>query len=297
MEHNSTLEPDLAQPPKSYQGLSGEDVRSLAERELDATLQLLAERARYLCGASGVSIGLREGTAIICRASAGPSAIEPGSRIWTDSGLMGESVRLGQILHCGDMSGEIWRQLGIRSAMVGPLVRRGKTVGAFELLAERAHAFEESDVATLRRLSEMTLTALENFDAACRDCQDTDGSRAEAKPSETKSEIEVAVTASTALTAIPELRPQLAIALKNDQPQQDESRPLNVHQCQGCGFPISLSRTLCLDCEESQNSEGSLAPAHLFMVRESGWLQSHLYTVGTLFVAALTVALLVLKLK
>jgi len=300
MARHSILEPNPAQPAGKPQSFSREDATSptvLAERDLYATLQLLAERARYLCGASGVSIALRDGRAMICRASAGPSAMELGSRIRIDSGLIAESLRVRQILRCDDaerdprLSRETWQRIGIRSAMLGPLVRLDETVGIFELLADRTSAFDDRDITTLQRLSDMTLTALENFAH--------DNSRIEASSAAPKLELAIDAPASPELTAIPATVPaalQLAPTLRNDHPPQNEPLPLNVHQCRGCGFPVSLSRTLCLDCEESQSSEG-LTPTHLFAVREPGWLQSHLYTMGTLFIAALTVALLVLKFR
>jgi len=266
---------------------SGKSPEAMAERDLEATLQLLAERARYLTGASGASILLRSGAAVICRASVGPSALELGSRLPVDSGLMGESLRLGQILRCDNAendsfaSSESWRELGIRSVMVGPLVREGNAVGVFELVAERPHAFEERDVATLQRLSEMILTALEHFDAASHPLAETASSKREETPARESESVAVAAAETTVASAIP-------------------SEVLKVQRCQACGFPVSESRTLCLDCEEAQSPEQGPALAflgHLSAVGEPGWLQSNLYTMGTLFIAALTVALLVLKLK
>jgi hypothetical protein len=266
----------------------------IAERDLGATLQLLAERARYLTGASGVSIGLRSGAAVVCQASTGVSARELGSQFPLDSGLVGESLRFHRISRCDDAQKDVrtnrenWRERGIRSAMVGPLVREGEAVGAFELLAERPCAFEERDVATLQRLSEMTLTALEHFDAASRPLAEASSSKGE-ETTATENESGVAVAA-----------PQVVPVLRNNPPGPEPSSVCNIQTCQACGFPVSESRTLCLDCEEAQFSAQSLAPAvlgYLSAAAEPGWLQSHLYTMGTLFIAALTVALLVLKLR
>ncbi len=276
---------------------SDEPPGAMAERDLEATLQLLAERARYLTGASGASILLRFGTAVVCRASAGPSALDLGSQFAVDSGLMGESLRLHQILRCDDtekqsrVGGETWRELGIRSVMIAPLVHGGEAVGVFELLADRAHSFEERDVATLQRLSEMILTALEHFDAARRPLTEASSSKRKQTPaSESESGVAVTSVAPSAVLA--------KSALATPKPQA--APVFQVQTCRACGFPVSESRTLCLDCEEAEGSEHGLTPAflgHLSAVHKPGWLQSHLYTVGTLFIAALTVALLVLKLR
>jgi GAF domain-containing protein len=123
----------------------------MAQRDLDATLQLLAERAQYITGASGAAIALREGENMICCASAGPSAPELGTHLQIDSGLSAESVRTRKILHCDDaendprVNRESCRAFGIASVAVMPLARGEEVYGVFELLAGRPRAFEERD--------------------------------------------------------------------------------------------------------------------------------------------------------
>ena len=150
----------------------------MAQRDLEAALQLLAERAQYITGASGAAIALLEGSEMICRASAGPSAPELGAEVQMKSGLTGESVRTRQVLRCDDaetdsrVNRESCRALGIKSVMVVPLVREQEVIGVFELLADRANAFEERDVTALERLAEMVQTGLEHADAAKRALQE-----------------------------------------------------------------------------------------------------------------------------
>jgi putative methionine-R-sulfoxide reductase with GAF domain len=152
----------------------GKSLTEMAQRDLNATLQLLAERAQYITGASGAAIALREGENMVCRASAGASAPELGSHLQIDSGLSAESVRTRQTLHCDDaendprVNRESCRALGIASVVVMPLVRDEEVYGVFELLAGRLRAFEERDFIALQRLSEMIQTALEHSDAARR---------------------------------------------------------------------------------------------------------------------------------
>ena len=55
---------------------SGKSLTEMAQRDLDAALQLLAERAQYITGASGAAIALLDEDEMICRASTGPSAPE-----------------------------------------------------------------------------------------------------------------------------------------------------------------------------------------------------------------------------
>src|SRR5579863_9440102 len=102
----------------------------LAQRDLDAALQLLAERAHYITAASGAAIALRRGehNDMLCRASAGSNAPDLGALLSMDYGLSGESVRTRQVLRCDDaerdprVNREVCRQLGIASVVVMPIV-------------------------------------------------------------------------------------------------------------------------------------------------------------------------------
>jgi GAF domain-containing protein len=152
----------------------GKSLSEMAQRDLDATLQLLVERALYITGASGTAIALRDGGQMVCCATAGPSAPDIGTHLQIDSGLSAECVRTRQTLHCDDaendtrVNRESCRALGIKSVVVMPLVRGDEVYGVFELLAGRANAFEERDFIALQRLSEMIQTALDLAEAARR---------------------------------------------------------------------------------------------------------------------------------
>src|SRR6266478_2587160 len=169
----------------------GKSLSEMAQRDLDATLQLLAERAQYITGASGAAIALREGENMICCASAGPSAPELGTHLQIDSGLSAESVRTRKILHCDDaendprVNRESCRAFGIASVAVMPLARGEEVYGVFELLAGRPRAFEERDFLALQRLSEMIQTALEHAEAARRAETEWGGTPAAAAKGET----------------------------------------------------------------------------------------------------------------
>lgn len=152
----------------------GKSLSQMAQRDLDATLQLLVERAQYITGASGAAIALRQGDTMVCCASSGASAPELGAHLQIDSGLSAESVKTRQVLHCDDadndprVNRESCRALGIASVVVMPLVRGEEVYGVFELLSGRPRAFEERDFVALNRLAEMIQTAVEHADAARR---------------------------------------------------------------------------------------------------------------------------------
>src|SRR5246127_4813711 len=146
----------------------GKSLAEMAERDLTATLQLLAERAQYITGASGAAIALRDHEEMVCRASAGSSAPEVGAQLQINSGLSGESGRTRQTLRSDDATtdGRVNREsceaLGIRSVVVMPLLRGDDVIGVFELFSDKANAFEARDLTALERMGVMVHTALEH---------------------------------------------------------------------------------------------------------------------------------------
>jgi GAF domain-containing protein len=265
-----------------------------AQRDLEAALQLLAERAQYVTGASGASIALREGGEMVCRASAGPAAPEVGVEIET-SGLMAESIRTCQLVRCEHAQGdprvnrESCLELGVESAMVMPLLREQEVVGIFELVADRKSAFDESDVAALARLADMAITAIEHAAAAQRSLPEVSQAEREQALSEKLAPVEPA----RLIEEDRELPPTTA------EPQASVSAEVaQIGSCESCGFPVSQGRTLCVDCEQAgRSAEGKPALFSLTAGKEESWFQAHSYTIGTLVIAALTIALLALKLR
>lgn len=146
----------------------GQSLGEMAQRDLDAALQLLANRAQYITGASGAAIALRrDGMAdMLCRASTGTNAPELGALLSTEFGLSGESVRTKRALRCDDaerdarVNREVCRQLGIASVVVMPVVNDDQVLGVFELFSGKANAFGERDLTAIQRLSEMVETAV-----------------------------------------------------------------------------------------------------------------------------------------
>ena len=301
---------------------SGKSLTEMAQRDLEAALQLLAERAQYITGASGAAIALLEESEMICRASAGPSAPELGAEVQVKSGLTGESVRTRQVLRCDDaetdmrVNRESCRALGIKSVMVVPLVREQEVIGVFELFADRANAFEARDVTALERLAEMVQTGVEHAEAAKRALQEIAAKNEQAvaeqkeqkqsEPAPVSAEPEKSVVAAVA--SVPETKAQETPALK-PEPTEPVRTPVldKIRKCEACGFPVSEGRTLCLDCEATRFSGDSPAPlaggqAPAFLAKfenrkEQGWLGSHIYTIGTVLIIVLTVVLIVLRLR
>src|SRR4029077_18034437 len=136
------------------------------ELNLEPGINIIAERAQSLTGATGAAIALRTGAEIVCRARSGRTAPDLGVHLQTDSGLSAECVRTGEILLCHDaelnprVDLASCRRLGARSILVAPLRHFRKTLGLFEVLSATPYAFDSRDVATMQLLSSVMVAAM-----------------------------------------------------------------------------------------------------------------------------------------
>jgi putative methionine-R-sulfoxide reductase with GAF domain len=279
----------------------GESPAVAARRDLEAALQLLAERAQYLTGASGAAIALRDGGEMVCRASSGSAAPEVGVEIETDSALTAESIRTRRLVRFNPakvdsrIKRENSHELGVKSAMVMPLLREHEVAGVFEVVSDRESAFEEHDVATLMRLADLALTAVDHADAAQRTLPEI----SEAERDQVVPEKELAARDAAESIQVDQELPSTAA----EAPASGSAEITQIGRCEACGFPVSQGRTLCVDCEqagrstEDKSTGGAAAFSALTaMGREESWVQAHSYTIGTLVIAVLTIVLLALKL-
>jgi GAF domain-containing protein len=309
----STLASEKTFTEKTPRFPGEDDGRSLAEvaqNDLDAALQLLADRAQYITGASGAAIALRRGehADMLCRATAGLNAPELGSLLSMEYGLSGESVRTGRSLRCDDaerdprVNREGCRQLGIASVLIMPIISDRQVLGVFELFSGKPHAFDERDVSALQRLGEMVETAVKHAIAAQAPAVGFTPSHHLAAE-EKRRVVIAAVPQATSRTQVTAAKPALAkevLPLQKDAPEKDvpkvvptevrevaaaaapsTTKPLfwsaamraqgnspasekaaepvtvppvlrKLPKCGACGFPVSLGRTFCVECEEKQ---------------------------------------------
>ncbi|MGC2197104.1 MAG: GAF domain-containing protein [Terriglobales bacterium] len=137
-----------------------------SELDLEPGINIIAERAQSLTGATGAAIALRNGSEIVCRARAGRTAPDLGVHLQTDSGLSAECVRTGEILLCHDAETNprvdlaSCRRLGARSILVAPLRHYRRTLGVFEVLSATPYAFDHRDVSTMQLLSSVMVAAM-----------------------------------------------------------------------------------------------------------------------------------------
>jgi hypothetical protein len=235
------------------------DLVLTARVELYACLQLLAARARFVTGATWAAIALHEGSKFIYRAAVGEHAPEIGGEA---------NLKPGDAL-------ELHPNVQARGKfLVARVAGNGKTEGVFQLVSGRAE-FSQDEIDSIVRLAEMVSTALEHMHAA--------------EHSE-----EVILTAASE-------RLQREIARSWHAPEGPEVStyrnsksvephvPASVRTCEGCGFPVSHGRNICVDCEE----RGGARSSRLFTPEaHESWINAHGYTVASLLVSALAAAIL-----
>ena len=134
--------------------------------DLEPAINVIAERAQALTGATGAAIALRKGDEIVCRARTGRTAPDLGVRLQTDSGISAECVRTGEVVLCNDAEKNprvdlaSCHRLGVRSILAAPLRHFRRTLGVFEVLSAAPYAFNDRDVATMQLLSGMMVAAI-----------------------------------------------------------------------------------------------------------------------------------------
>jgi hypothetical protein len=144
-----------AREARSGRTLGSDEVWELEQFVLDEVLHLVAERAMAITDADGIAIALGEGDAIICRASVGDIAPDPGARLNPQSGFSGACFRSGQIIRCDDAETDprvdvkACRRLETRSMVAVPLLGQQSVIGVIEAFSHDAYAFIDSDVRSL----------------------------------------------------------------------------------------------------------------------------------------------------
>jgi hypothetical protein len=263
--------------PESDPGLPGFlSLRESAALEFQASVQLLAERARFLTRADGVAVALKQGGQFVYCAAAGDSAPETGTTADVTRHPLGECIQTGRAVRL------VVERISDEAASEGshlavPLLRDGEVAGFLELLPGVC-TFEDADIETATRLSAMVSTALDHLEAA----ENTDSLISELK--------QTPPPAGPVLWHAPEGAPEPAAA------DSHPSIPVELHACTSCGFPVSGGRSRCVDCEERHQDTPALDPrrsAEMFAPgNQESWISAHGYTIASLLVTALTAAII-----
>jgi hypothetical protein len=234
-----------------------------ARVELYACLQLLADRARFITGATWAAIALHEGADFIYCAAAGNSAPVIGSALDV------RTLRTGLSLAAD------------RKSLLVRVIRESKTVGFFHLVSGTA-GFSDQDLQSIVRLAEMVATAINCMEAEQHSSIDEHPPVAELVTQPPKPPVPVLWHAPAGLASAPSNKSDSASDLA-----------VTVYACESCGFPVSRGRTMCVDCEERGSPSATMA--RLLSARQKedeSWLSAHGYTVASLLVSALVFAII-----
>ena len=134
--------------------------------DLNASLRLIAERARSLTRGTGAAIALAHKGTMICRASVGASAPALGTRLDSNSKFSHECIRGGRALRCDDAQNHLWidgesaKQFGLRSILAAPVQYEREVLGLLEVFSSEPSAFDDGDLAVVDRLARTVLLTM-----------------------------------------------------------------------------------------------------------------------------------------
>jgi TonB family protein len=159
-----------------------------ANLALEIVLHEIVEQVCLSTGATGAAIVLMNGEEMVCRARSGTTVPALGTRLAGATGLSGECLRTREMQRCDDVltdaraDAEASQSLGVRSAMIYPLLEGGEMLGMLEIFSSRAAAFGQREKNTLEafagRIRENLLRARRSF----RDAEEVGERKHKAEP-------------------------------------------------------------------------------------------------------------------
>jgi hypothetical protein len=247
---------------------AGNSLLDVAELEYQASLQLLLDRACWVTGALSGAIALGNDGEFTYRGVSGESEHEPGRNAAIEKEPLRECLAERWTVRYAIGAGKF--------SMAVPIVRDETAMGVIELISDLEFTAESSEVVS--RIADLIVVTVEHHDAARR-AEQLEFREEELElpslwhaPEASKNEVrfmgDVQVEASPVERLIPE-----------------------VGKCAACGFPISPTRSLCVECE--QNPESAATAREIFTTApEESWLSAHGYTIASALVTAITVAII-----
>jgi putative methionine-R-sulfoxide reductase with GAF domain len=129
--------------------------------DADAAMELVACQAQFLTDARGAVFELLEGNELVYRAATGTAARSLGLRVDSRKSMSGLCFRSQQVMRCDDTEKDdrvdkaACRWVGIRSMVLVPVVRGGRSVGVLAVISPAVAAFGDRDVWTMQRLADL----------------------------------------------------------------------------------------------------------------------------------------------
>ncbi|HXS33162.1 MAG TPA: sensor domain-containing diguanylate cyclase [Solirubrobacterales bacterium] len=130
-----------------------------SDLDLEAAMQLIAERGQELTRANAGVIEIADGDEMVYRVTSGEARPFLGVRLKKATSLSGLCVAEGRVLRSDDtatdprVDAEACQRVSARSMLCVPLVHQGETVGVLKVYSPEPDNFAESDVETLELLS------------------------------------------------------------------------------------------------------------------------------------------------
>lgn len=136
--------------------------RAIADAPVADVLAVACAQVRTLLDADAVIVGTREGETVVARAVEGLDTVVVGHAIPISTSLMGLALLTGEPQLCHDGADDqrsdagVNAAAGIRSSVIVPLMVEGRAVGAVLAGAQRAGAFDDTDLALLDLVASVT---------------------------------------------------------------------------------------------------------------------------------------------
>ncbi|MEO8358907.1 MAG: PAS domain S-box protein [Vicinamibacteria bacterium] len=134
---------------------------AMSDQKVQALMELIAERARQLTGATGSVVELADGAEMVYIAGAGVLADKVGLRLKREGSLSGLAVKTNSVLKADDTETDsrcdraACRQVGVRAMVVAPLMREGnESLGVLKVMSDRPAAFTDREADNLQILTE-----------------------------------------------------------------------------------------------------------------------------------------------
>lgn len=143
--------------------------RQIAEAEMDlaGVMQLIAQRAQELTGASGAAVINVEGDSLVYRAVSGTTHKHLGLQLSREKSLAALAMQTGEPQICDDsetdprVDPEACRIVGARSLMCVALSRQGIDSAMLSVISSKRRAFDARDLANLEILADSLGSALQ----------------------------------------------------------------------------------------------------------------------------------------
>ena len=150
-----------------------------SDLELEAAMQLAADRALELTGACAAMVQAPEGPDVVFRMTAGDAAGFRGKRIGRSESLAGQALRERRILISEDSARDprveqpVRQEMGLGSLICAPLYHRAEAIGVLTVAHPSPHHFSAGDAQTLEMLSDLIAAHLSHATLLAEEAHDS----------------------------------------------------------------------------------------------------------------------------